>query len=198
MAKHAVLHDVTIKIPAGCNCALVGHSGAGKSTFAKLIPRFYDVRAGRSRSTAWTCATCARPTCAGTSPLSPNIPVLFDLSLLENIRLGRPGASDAEVMEAARRAHADGFIRDFADGYETLAGDRGDRLSGGQKQRLALARAFLKNAPVLLLDEAISALDSRKRARHPCRTGRPDQRTHRAHHRAPAQHHPQFRAHPGL
>jgi ABC-type multidrug transport system fused ATPase/permease subunit len=87
-------------------------------------------------------------------------PVLFDLSLLENIRLGRPGASDEEVMEAARRAHADGFIRGFTEGYQTLAGDRGDRLSGGQKQRIAIARAFLKNAPVLLLDEATSALDT--------------------------------------
>jgi ABC-type multidrug transport system fused ATPase/permease subunit len=79
---------------------------------------------------------------------------------MENIRLGRPQASDAEVMQAAQRAHADTFIRGFTDGYQTLAGDRGDRLSGGQKQRIAIARAFLKDAPVLLLDEATSALDS--------------------------------------
>jgi subfamily B ATP-binding cassette protein MsbA len=156
----AVLRDVTIKIPAGSSCALVGHSGAGKSTFAKLIPRFYDVRQGRVTLDGTDVRDVRQADLRRHIAVVSQHPVLFDLSLLENIRLGRPGASDAEVIEAAKRAHADGFIRAFADGYQTLAGDRGDRLSGGQKQRLALARAFLKNAPVLLLDEATSALDS--------------------------------------
>ena len=156
----AVLHNVSITIPAGCNCALVGHSGAGKSTFAKLIPRFYEVREGRVTLDGVDVRDVRQADLRRHIAVVSQHPVLFDLSLMENIRLGRPGASDAEVIEAARRAHADGFIRAFADGYQTLAGDRGDRLSGGQKQRLALARAFLKNAPVLLLDEATSALDS--------------------------------------
>ncbi len=154
-----VLHDVTVTIPAGCNCALVGHSGAGKSTFAKLIPRFYEVRQGRVTLDGVDVRDVRQVDLRRHVAVVSQHPVLFDLSLLENIRLGRPGASEAEVIEAARRAYADSFIRGFADGYQTLAGDRGDRLSGGQKQRLALARAFLKNAPVLLLDEATSALD---------------------------------------
>jgi len=158
--EEAVLRDVSIKIPAGCACALVGHSGAGKSTFAKLIPRFYDVRQGRVTLDGVDVRDVRQADLRRHIAVVSQYPVLFDLSLMENIRLGRPGATNAEVIDAAKRAHADSFIRAFDQGYHTLAGDRGDRLSGGQKQRLALARAFLKNAPVLLLDEATSALDS--------------------------------------
>jgi subfamily B ATP-binding cassette protein MsbA len=155
-----VLRNVSVTIPAGCNCALVGPSGAGKSTFAKLIPRFYDVGQGRVMIDGIDVRDVRQTDLRRQVAVVSQHPVLFDLSLLENIRLGRPAASDEEVMEAARRAHADRFIRGFAEGYNTLAGDRGDRLSGGQKQRIAIARAFLKNAPVLLLDEATSALDT--------------------------------------
>jgi subfamily B ATP-binding cassette protein MsbA len=155
-----VLRNVSVTIPVGCTCALVGPSGAGKSTFAKLIPRFYDVRTGRVTIDGVDVRDVRQADLRRQVAVVSQHPVLFDLSLLENIRLGRPGASDEEVMEAARRAHADGFIRGFTEGYQTLAGDRGDRLSGGQKQRIAIARAFLKNAPVLLLDEATSALDT--------------------------------------
>ena len=155
-----VLNHVSITIPAGCNCALVGPSGAGKSTFAKLIPRFYDVRAGRVTLDGTDVRDVRQADLRRHVAVVSQHPVLFDLTLMENIRLGRPGASDDEVIAAAKRAHADGFIRSFDDGYHTLAGDRGDRLSGGQKQRIALARAFLKDAPVLLLDEATSALDA--------------------------------------
>ena len=155
-----VLSNVSINIPAGCNCALVGPSGAGKSTFAKLIPRFYDVRGGRVTLDGVDVRDVRQADLRRHIAVVSQHPVLFDLTLMENIRLGRAGASDAEVIAAAKRAHADDFIRGFADGYNTLAGDRGDRLSGGQKQRLALARAFLKDAPVLLLDEATSALDA--------------------------------------
>jgi subfamily B ATP-binding cassette protein MsbA len=155
-----VLNDVSVVIPAGCNCALVGPSGAGKSTFAKLIPRFYDVRDGRLTVDGVDIRDVRQADLRLQVAVVSQHPVLFDLTLLENIRLGRPKASDEQVFEAARRAHADSFIRAFPEGYNTLAGDRGDRLSGGQKQRLAIARAFLKNAPILLLDEATSALDS--------------------------------------
>jgi len=155
-----VLRNVSVKIPEGCTCALVGPSGAGKSTFAKLIPRFYDVGQGRVTIDGIDVRDVRQADLRRHVAVVSQHPVLFDLSLLENIRLGRPGASDEEVIKAAKRAHADTFIRGFTEGYQTLAGDRGDRLSGGQKQRIAIARAFLKNAPVLLLDEATSALDT--------------------------------------
>ncbi len=155
-----VLRHVSVTIPAGCNCALVGPSGAGKSTFAKLIPRFYDVREGRVTIDGVDVRDVRQADLRRQVAVVSQAPVLFDLSLMENIRLGRPNATDEEVMAAARRAHADTFIRGFTNGYQTLAGDRGDRLSGGQKQRIAIARAFLKDAPVLLLDEATSALDT--------------------------------------
>ncbi len=155
-----VLSNVSITIPAGSSCALVGRSGAGKSTFAKLIPRFYDVREGRVTLDGTDVREVRQADLRRHIAVVSQHPVLFDLTLMENIRLGRPGATNDEVIAAAKRAHADGFIRGFDSGYNTMAGDRGDRLSGGQKQRLALARAFLKDAPVLLLDEAVSALDA--------------------------------------
>ncbi|HTB64329.1 MAG TPA: ABC transporter ATP-binding protein, partial [Opitutales bacterium] len=155
-----VLREVSITIPAGTNCALVGRSGAGKSTFAKLIPRFYEVRQGRVTLDGTDVRDVRQADLRRHIAVVSQHPVLFDMPILENIRLGRPGATDAEVMDATKRAYADSFIRSFPEGYNTMAGDRGDRLSGGQKQRIALARAFLKNAPVLLLDEAVSALDS--------------------------------------
>ncbi len=156
----AVLNQVSVTIPAGSSCALVGRSGAGKSTFAKLIPRFYDVRQGRVTLDGTDVRDVRQADLRRHVAVVSQHPVLFDLTLMENIRLGRPGAGDDEVIAAAKRAHADSFICGFAEGYNTMAGDRGDRLSGGQKQRLALARAFLKDAPVLLLDEAVSALDA--------------------------------------
>ncbi len=154
------LSDVSIRIPAGCNCALVGPSGAGKSTFAKLIPRFYEVSQGRVLLDGVDVREVTQADLRRNVAIVSQFPVLFDTSILENIRLGRPGASDEEVIAAARRAHAESFILEFPEGYKTITGDRGDRLSGGQKQRIAIARAFLKNAPVLLLDEATSALDA--------------------------------------
>jgi len=154
------LNDVSVRIPAGCNCALVGPSGAGKSTFAKLIPRFYEIGQGTLTVDGVDVREVTQADLRRNVAIVSQFPVLFDTSIMENIRLGLPNASDEQVMEAARRAHADTFIREFAEGYNTAAGDRGDRLSGGQKQRIALARAFLKNAPILLLDEATSSLDS--------------------------------------
>jgi subfamily B ATP-binding cassette protein MsbA len=155
-----VLKDVSATIPSGTVCALVGPSGAGKTTFANLVPRFYEVEGG---SVTIDGVDIRRMTL---SDLRRNIaivsqdPVLFNDTVHNNLLLGRHDATPEEVRQAAASAHADEFIRSFPLGYETIVGERGARLSGGQKQRLALARAFLRNAPILILDEATSALDS--------------------------------------
>jgi ATP-binding cassette subfamily B protein len=155
-----VLQGVTLALEPGRVLALVGPSGSGKSTVAQLLARFYDPSSGhvtldgvdiRELDTAWL-----REQVGAVS----QEPVLFAASIAENIRYGRPQASDAEVEAAARAANADGFIRAFPEGYGTLVGERGVRLSGGQKQRVAIARALLKDPRVLVLDEATSALDS--------------------------------------
>lgn len=154
------LSEVTVTIPAGTVCALVGPSGAGKTTFANLVPRFYEAATG-SLAIDHTDVRAMR-----LADLRRNIaivsqePVLFNDTIYQNLLLGRPAATRDEVMAAAIDAHADEFIRSLPQGYETLVGERGALLSGGQKQRVALARAFLRDAPILILDEATSALDS--------------------------------------
>ncbi|CAH0713122.1 unnamed protein product, partial [Brenthis ino] len=156
-----VLQNLNLKIPAGKTIAIVGTSGNGKSTIAALLERFYDVNAGsvtidnidvRDFDCRWL-----RGRAIG---IISQEPVLFATTVKENIRYGRPDASDAEVYQAAKTANADDFIRNFPDGYNTMVGERGMSLSGGQKQRIAIARAVLKNPPVMILDEATSALDS--------------------------------------
>ncbi|XP_039759508.1 mitochondrial potassium channel ATP-binding subunit [Pararge aegeria] len=156
-----VLKNFNLKIPAGTTVAIVGTSGNGKSTIAALLERFYDVNDGsvtideidvRDFDCRWL-----RGRALG---LISQEPVLFATTVRENIRYGRPEASDAEVYEAAKTANADDFIRGFPEGYNTMVGERGMSLSGGQKQRIAIARAVLKNPPVMILDEATSALDS--------------------------------------
>jgi len=154
------LSAASTKIDPGCVCALVGPSGAGKSTFANLVPRFYDVSSGSILLDGLDIRNI------NTNQLRENIaivsqdPVLFDDSIMENIRLGRQSATDDEVRRAAKQAFAHDFIELQDNGYETIVGERGTRLSGGQKQRIAIARAFLRDAPILILDEATSALDS--------------------------------------
>jgi subfamily B ATP-binding cassette protein MsbA len=155
-----VLREISARIPAGTVCALVGPSGAGKTTFANLVPRFYepiagcvsidgiDVRQMRVSDLRKNIAIVSQDT------------VLFNDTIYNNLLLGRPNATRDEVVTAAIDAHADDFISAFPEGYDTVVGERGALLSGGQKQRLALARAFLRNAPILILDEATSALDS--------------------------------------
>ncbi|XP_049876844.1 mitochondrial potassium channel ATP-binding subunit isoform X2 [Pectinophora gossypiella] len=156
-----VLRHFNLKIPAGKTVAIVGTSGNGKSTIAALLERFYDVNEGqvtidgvdiREMDCRWL-----RGRALG---LISQEPVLFATTVKENIRYGKPDASDAEIMNAAKTANAHEFILGFPDGYNTLVGERGMSLSGGQKQRIAIARAVLKNPPVLILDEATSALDS--------------------------------------
>ncbi len=155
-----VLADVTLKIPAGQSVALVGPSGAGKSTFVNLVPRFFDPQQGSILIDGQDLRQVRQADLRANIALVSQEPVLFNESILENIRLGRPAATDAEVREAARLAGAFDFIEAQPEGFLTKVGERGGRLSGGQRQRVSIARAFLKDAPILILDEATSALDT--------------------------------------
>jgi len=154
------LRGVTAAIPPGSTTALVGPSGAGKSTFANLVPRFYDPTEGAVFIDGIDARQYRQRDLRRHVAIVSQEPILFDATILENIRLGREGATDEEARQAARLANADAFIRNLPDGYDTLVGERGTRLSGGQKQRVAIARAFLRDARILILDEATSALDS--------------------------------------
>jgi len=157
----AALKDVNVSLPAGTICALVGPSGAGKSTFANLVARMGDVNSGEILVDGHDVRRYRQNDLRSQIAIVSQEPVLFDDTILENIRLGRQNASDEEVYEAAKFAFADEFIAELSNGYQTIVGQRGDRLSGGQKQRIAIARAFLRNASILILDEATSALDSK-------------------------------------
>jgi subfamily B ATP-binding cassette protein MsbA len=155
-----VLRDVTVAIPAGTVCALVGPSGAGKTTFANLVPRFYEVGAGAVTIDGLDVRAMRLADLRRNIALVSQDPVLFNDTIYNNLLLGRSEAARDDVMAAAIDAHADEFIRGLTHGYDAVVGERGALLSGGQKQRIALARAFLRNAPILILDEATSALDS--------------------------------------
>ncbi len=155
-----VLSGVTTAIPAGTVCALVGPSGAGKSTFVNLVPRFYDVVSGQITLDGIDIRDLRLADLRGNIAIVSQEPVLFSDTILNNILLSRPGATRQDVEQAARNAFAHDFIASLPQGYDTMLGERGASLSGGQRQRLALARAFLRDAPVLILDEATSALDS--------------------------------------
>jgi ATP-binding cassette, subfamily B, bacterial len=144
----------------GETVAFVGPSGAGKSTVFQLLLRFYDPRSGRILVDDVDIALADPGAVRGGIGLVPQETVIFGTTARENIRYGRPGATDAEIEAAARAAAADEFITRLPEGYETFLGEKGARLSGGQKQRIAIARAILKNPPILLLDEATSSLDS--------------------------------------
>lgn len=162
-----VLDDINLTVPQGQVVALVGPSGAGKTTFASLIPRFYDVTEGIISVDGYDIRAVEKKALRDSIALVSQNPVLFNETVMENIRIGRPGASDAEVIAAAKKAHADDFIREMegGEGYYTSVGERGSNLSGGQRQRIAIARAFLKDAPILVMDEATSALDSDSEAK---------------------------------
>jgi ATP-binding cassette subfamily B protein len=154
------LDDFNLEVEPGDTVAIVGPSGAGKSTCFQLLLRFYDLLGGSIRVDGVDIAQLDPGELRGQIGLVPQETVLFGETALENIRYGRPGASDAEVRAAARLAAADGFIEQLPEGYETFLGERGTRLSGGQRQRIAIARAILKDPPILLLDEATSSLDA--------------------------------------
>ena len=138
---------------------LVGPSGSGKSTLFGLIQRFYDVQGGRILIHGQDISRVTQESVRAAISVVPQDISLLHRSVMENIRYGRPNASDAEVLEAAAAARCDDFIEELPEGLDTIVGDRGVKLSGGQRQRIAIGRAFLKDASILLLDEATSALD---------------------------------------
>ncbi|WP_287885995.1 MULTISPECIES: ABC transporter transmembrane domain-containing protein [Paracoccus] len=156
----SALEGVTLDIHPGETVALVGPSGAGKTTVIQLLLRFWDPDSGTVRIDNIDLRDMTRADFRQAIALVPQDPVIFAATARENIRFGRPDASDAEVEAAARAAHADEFLRLLPEGYDSFVGERGVMLSGGQKQRIAIARAILRDAPILLLDEATSALDA--------------------------------------
>ena len=158
--KTDVLHHVTLHIPAGETVALVGPSGGGKSTLCQLLPRFYDVDSGSISIDGHDVRKLTQGSLRRSIGIVQQDVFLFADTIRENIRYGRPGASDEEVERAARQAEIYDDIMAMPDGFDTYVGERGALLSGGQKQRVSIARIFLKNPPILILDEATSALDS--------------------------------------
>jgi ATP-binding cassette subfamily B protein len=152
--------DFSVAIKPGEKVGLVGHSGSGKTTFVKLIQRLYDINGGRIVIDGQDIAAVTQQSLRAQIAIVQQEPVLFHRSLADNIAYARPGASRAEIEDAARQASAHDFIMKLPKGYETLVGERGIKLSGGERQRVAIARAFLANSPILIMDEATSSLDS--------------------------------------
>ena len=155
-----VLNNINLKVPAGAYMALVGSSGAGKTTLCSLIPRFYDVTEGTIKIDGKDIRDVTLNSLRNHIGMVQQDVYLFAGTILENISYGKPGATREEIIEAAKNANAHEFIMSFPDGYDTDIGQRGIKLSGGQKQRLSIARVFLKNPPILIFDEATSALDN--------------------------------------
>ncbi len=160
LKSQKLFKDFNLQIAAGEKIGLVGHSGGGKTTLTKLILRFMDVDSGEILIDGQNIAKVAQDDLRRAIAYVPQEPLLFHRSLSENISYGKPDAKKAQIIKAAKLAHADGFINQLPSGYDTLVGERGIKLSGGQRQRIAIARAMLKDAPILVLDEATSALDS--------------------------------------
>ena len=158
--REQVLEHLNLRIPAGTTAALIGPSGAGKSTMVKLLPRYYDVIGGRIIIDGADIRDVTLKSLREQIAIVSQEPILFSGTIAENLRYGRPDATEEQVRRAAREAFADTFIEQLPKGYQTEIGERGLRLSGGQKQRLAIARAFLKDAPIVILDEPTSALDA--------------------------------------
>lgn len=158
--NQALFEDKTLTIYPGEKVGLVGFSGSGKTSFINLILRHFEVELGRILIDGQDIAHITQDSLRKAIAMIPQEPVLFHRSLMENIRYGRLEATDAEVIEASIKAHCHNFIVKMPEGYNTLVGERGVKLSGGQRQRIAIARAVLKNAPILILDEATSSLDS--------------------------------------
>ncbi|MBQ2695210.1 ABC transporter ATP-binding protein [Candidatus Saccharibacteria bacterium] len=163
-AKQAIFEDFSLEIPMGQSVGLVGVSGSGKTTLTKLLLRFADVKKGAICIDGQDIRDVTQKSLREAIAYVPQESSLFHRSVFENIAYGRPDATDEEVYEAARLANADEFIAGLPEGYDTMVGERGVKLSGGQRQRIAIARAILKDAPILVLDEATSALDSESEA----------------------------------
>ena len=159
-ADRQILHGVNLSIPAGRKLAVVGPSGSGKSTLARLLFRFYDPDGGSIRINGRDIREFSQDSLRSHIGVVPQDTVLFNDTIAYNIAYGQPDASPAEIERVARLAHLDSFIADLPEGYETKVGERGLKLSGGEKQRIAIARALLKNPPIMIFDEATSSLDS--------------------------------------
>ena len=158
--ERQILNNVSFEVPAGKMVAIVGPSGAGKSTISRILFRFYELTGGRVSIDGQNISDVTQSSLRAAIGMVPQDTVLFNDTILYNIRYGRPEASDAEVREAARLAQIHDFIMTLPAGYDSLVGERGLKLSGGEKQRVAIARTILKSPPILMLDEATSALDS--------------------------------------
>ena len=163
--KTALFEDFSLEIPSGKSVGLVGMSGSGKTTLTKLLLRFDDVNRGAIYIDGQDIRDVTQKSLRESIAYVPQESTLFHRSVFENIAYGKVGATREEVERAAKLAHADEFIKELPDGYDTLVGERGVKLSGGQRQRIAIARAILKDAPILVLDEATSALDSESEAK---------------------------------
>ena len=158
--RRRAVSDIDLVIPGGQKVGIVGPSGAGKSTVVHLLQRLYDVEDGEITIDGQPIRLVAQDTLRSAMAVVPQEITLLHRSLMDNIRFARPGATDEEVMAASKAAACDGFIRALPQGYDTLVGERGAKLSGGQRQRIGIARAFLKDAPIIIFDEATSALDT--------------------------------------
>src|SRR3954468_3599526 len=159
------VHGLDLVIPAGQKIGVVGPSGAGKSTLVHLLQRLYDVQHGAILIDGQPVTAVTQDSLRDALAVVPQEINLFHRSVMENIRFGRPDATDEDVIEAAKTACCDGFIRALPDGYDTIVGERGTKLSGGQRQRIGIARAIVKDAPIIILDEATSALDTESEMR---------------------------------
>ncbi len=160
LPAHDIFQNKNITINAGEKVGLVGFSGSGKSTFVHLILRYFDVEEGRILIDGQDISKVTQDSLREQIAFIPQDASLFHRSLIENIQYGKLNSSDSEILEASKQAHCDEFVERMPEGYQALVGERGVKLSGGQRQRIAIARALLKNAPILILDEATSALDS--------------------------------------
>ena len=196
--KPPAVEDLTFKAEPGETIALVGATGAGKSTAMALLYRVYDPQSGKISIDGRDIRDVKLTSLRRNIGVIFQEPLLFNRSIAENLRVGNPDATDAEILDACKRAEALDFIERQGDGLNSTVGERGRMLSGGERQRLSIARALLKDPPILILDEATSALDAATEAKVTRRAQRGDEGPHHLRHRPPACHGQERDAHPGV